>query len=385
MRLVDRIAARWGYEKRAAVSASWAALQAIGGHGGGSRLAENLAGVSACVSAIATALASAPMLVYRRTASGRVEVPDHPVAELLRRGPNAVQSTPELVETWIAGTLLHGNGLIEIDRRGAEVAGLRYVPWGWVSASLGPSGRLVYDVNEQSGLHGQTGRIRRLLASDAVHLKDRSDDGLLGRSRLSRSADTVDAALALNERMRSTVANGAAPSGVVSGDGMMSPQALEALRSGLEERHTGAGNAGRVMVLMDGLKFTPLMLTPEDSELLASRKFALEELCRLFQVPPPLVGVLDHSSFTNSETAGRWFATFTLAPWARKVEAAMTRALFPEGSGLEVELDLSAFMRGDPEARWAAHKIAVEAGILTPDEVREVEGYNPRGAVEAMA
>jgi phage portal protein BeeE len=81
---------------------------------------------------------------------------------------------------------------------------------------------------------------------------------------------------------------------------------------------------------------------------------------------------------TNSEAAGRWFAQFTLGPWARKTETAMSRALFPVGSGYELELDLSGFLRGDPQTRWAAHKIAVDSGILDPDEVREIEGFNPR-------
>jgi HK97 family phage portal protein len=134
------------------------------------------------------------------------------------------------------------------------------------------------------------------------------------------------------------------------------------------------------MLLDGGLKFEPYQISPEDAELLASRKFAVEEICRLFQVPPPLIQDYSHNTFTNSETAGRWFAQFTLAPWARKIEAEFRRALFAANSGLELEIDLSGFLRGDPQTRWAAHKIAVEAGILDADEIREIEGFNPRGA-----
>jgi HK97 family phage portal protein len=134
------------------------------------------------------------------------------------------------------------------------------------------------------------------------------------------------------------------------------------------------------MILDSGLTFRGISLSPEDSELLGSRKFALEEIARIYGVPPPMIGDLSHGTFTNSREAARWFAQFTLAPWARKIEAAFTAALFPEGSGLALELDLSGLLRGDPETRWASHKIAVEAGILTVDEVREIEGYNPRPA-----
>ena len=131
--------------------------------------------------------------------------------------------------------------------------------------------------------------------------------------------------------------------------------------------------------LPGGLKFQTLGVTPEDAELLESRKFSVEEMCRLYQVPPPIVQDYSHNTFTNSDTAGRWFAQFTLGPWARKIEAVLSRALFPEGSGLEIELDLSVFLRGDPQTRWAAHKIAVDANILDTDEVREIEGFNARG------
>ena len=133
------------------------------------------------------------------------------------------------------------------------------------------------------------------------------------------------------------------------------------------------------MILSDGLTWQGLGFSPEDAELLASRKFSVEEIARLFAVPPPMIGDLSHGTFTNSREAGRWFAMHTLAPWARKIESVLTRALFPSGSGFEIEVDLSGLLRGDPETRWAAHKIAVAAGILDADEVREIEGFNPRG------
>lgn len=106
---------------------------------------------------------------------------------------------------------------------------------------------------------------------------------------------------------------------------------------------------------------------------------SVEEICRLFQVPPPLVQDLSHGTFTNSREAARWFCQFTLTPWVRKIEATLSRALFARGAGFEIEFDMSGLLRADPESRWASHKIAVDAGILDPDEVREIEGFNSRG------
>ncbi|WP_199556248.1 phage portal protein [Sandaracinobacteroides hominis] len=380
MQLVERIASRLGFERRVASSPSWDALQPLGlGAAVNERTAENLSTVAACVGAQASALASAAVLVYQRTAGGRVEVPEHPIAQLLRNGPNPYQTWPDLLEAWFSCTLLTGNGLLEIERDGAAITALRFVPWRWVSPMLAPSGRLIYDVTEQTGLYGQTGDVRRLLAGDVVHLKDRSDVGFLGVSRLSRSAAPVAHALALNERAQNVVAQGAAPSGAIYSDAPVAGEALERLRQSMAERHSGPRNAGNVMFLPGGLKFQTLGVTPEDAELLESRKFSVEEMCRLYQVPPPIVQDYSHNTFTNSDTAGRWFAQFTLGPWARKIEAVLSRALFPEGSGLEIELDLSVFLRGDPQTRWAAHKIAVDANILDTDEVREIEGFNARG------
>ncbi len=124
------------------------------------------------------------------------------------------------------------------------------------------------------------------------------------------------------------------------------------------------------------------MLTPGDAELLASQRFTVEELAHIYQVPPPMIGDLTHGTFTNSETPLRYFARSTLSSWARRLKSTLSRAVLTSAeidSGHEIDVDLSGLLRGDDASRWANHKIAVEAGILTTDEVREIEGWGPRG------
>lgn len=382
MALIDRIAARMGYEKRAASDPSWNALYAATGPGAAvnARKAENLSTVLACTCAISSAAAYVPAYVYRREGNSRIEAPDHPLMRLVRRGANDHQSWPDFVEAFMASALLTGNGLAAIERDGkGDVIALRFIPWAWADVSQLASGRLAYDISEQPGNMGRIGRRYRLLQGEVLHLRDRSDDGLIGRSRLSRAAEVVTAALSLNEFAGSFIGNGAQPSGVISHPGTMKDDQRAAIRESFDRRHAGAGNAGRALILDGGLTWQPSQISPEDAELLESRKFSVEEICRLFQVPPPLVQDYSHNTFTNSETAGRWFAQFTLAPWARKIEAEFARSIFSEASGYELELDLSGFLRGDPQTRWAAHKIALDANVLDPDEVREIEGFNPRG------
>lgn len=381
MGMINRLASFAGFERRSDTSPldpSWQAQAPMTGYYSGlsARAAENLSTVLACTNAIATALAYVPARVYRIDGGGnRLEVETHPLARLVRGGVNPSMTWPDFMEHWIASTLLTGNGLAEITRSGnGQISGLRWHPWSNVTVSELQSGRLRYDVSDGKG------RSWRLLEGEVLHLRDRTDDAKIGRSRLSRAADTVAGVQVANQHARKFLENGASPSGVIKTPGTLTAEQRAMMRQQMSERYEGAGNAGRLLLMDGGLEWQSVQISPEDAELLETRKFGVIELCRLFQVPPPIVQAYENNTFTNAAQAGLWFATFCLSPWARKIEAELARSLFPTGSGYEAELDLSGFLRGDPETRWAAHKIALETGVLDPDEVRQIEGWNPRRA-----
>lgn len=379
MGMIRQAMARLGYEKRSdAADPSWGAIAPGIGYPGSlsARAHENLSTVLACTGATASALAYVPVLVYRIEGDARVEVMNHPVRRLWRDGATDNMTWPDFMEHLVASTLLTGNGLatIERDARG-QLTGLTWVPWGMVTVQYLRSARLAYDVSDGRG------GMRRFLQGEVLHLRDRTDDGLIGRSRLSRAADAVAGVVASNDFARSFLNVGAQPSGVISSDHPLTTEQYNSIRDSFTRKHVGTANAGRAMILDGGLKWTAMQVSPEDAELLESRKFGVEEICRLFQVPPPLVQDYSHNTFTNSETAGRWFAQFTLAAWARKIEAEFARTVL--SSNVEMELDLSGFLRGDPQTRWANHKIAIDAGVLDTDEVRQVEGWNPRSQAAA--
>ncbi len=383
MGLIERIAGWAGYEKRDASDLSWSALApGIGYYAGlSARAAENLSTVLACVNAISTALAYVPALVYRLDSNGnRTELTTHPLNKIVRLGANDQMTWPDFLEHFVASTLLTGNGLAVILRNGnGQLAGFRYVPWGMVTVAELSSGRLAYDVSDGRG------NTRRYLEGEVLHLRDRTDDGKIGRSRLSRAADTVTGVQAANTHANSFLANGASPSGVIEVPAALGPEQRARLREAFQERHGGAGKAGSTLILDGGMKWNASQISPEDAELLETRKFGVIELCRLFQVPPPIVQAYENNTFTNAAQAGLWFATFCLAPWARKIEAEFARSVFPSGGPYELELDLSGFLRGDPQTRWNAHKIALETGVLDADEVRQIEGWNPRGKRDGAA
>ena len=296
---------------------------------------------------------------------------------MIRDGVNDRESWPDFLEHLVANALLRGNGLAGIgtDDRG-RLRELYSIPWAWVSPRIVQSGRLVFDWTDSYGTRGEPGKMRRLIGAEVIHIKDRSDDGVLGRSRLSRARETIGTALAVQHFAAATYRNQATPKGLLSIKGRLSEGPLERLKAQWRDLFAGADNAAKTLILDQDASFSPISVSPEDAELLQSRRFTTEELARLYNVPPPIVGIWDHSSFTNSETAGRWFAIFTLTPWIRKLETEFARAVL--GAGYSLEIDLSGLTRGDYGARWAAHKIAVDSRILTTNEVREAEGYNPR-------
>ena len=158
------------------------------------------------------------------------------------------------------------------------------------------------------------------------------------------------------------------------------------MAASFDERHAGAGNARKVFFSDPGTTFTPMSVSPEDAETLESRRFSVIELCRLFNVPPPIIQSYENNTFTNAATASVWFATNTLTPWARKIEAEVARSVFADPSGdFHLEIDLSGLVRGDYATRWVANVAAVNAGILTADEIRAQEGYGPKPLAEDPA
>jgi HK97 family phage portal protein len=360
---------------------SWDMLAQVAGQypfNASPHFAENLSVVFACVQAISSAIASLPVTVYRPDGENRVEDTGNPMTRVVRNGPNVVQSWPDFIEWIVASVLLRGNGLAEIaiDGRGA-VTGLNPVPWSMVSPILLPSGRLAFDISELTGIFGTTGNVRRLFADECIYVKDRSDLGLIGRSRLNRAAATVANAAQVQEYSLAMFQNGATPSGVLQSDNRIDPDSMTRLKDAIRERFAGAGNAKKIMVLDQGLKWQSISVSPEDAELLASRRFSTEELSRLFGVPLPIINIWDHSSFTNSETAGRWFAQFTLSPWIVKLEHELSRSVFA-GSPSFINFDLGGLLRGDPLQRWQGYDIASRNHILTPNEIRQAEGWNAR-------
>lgn len=344
--------------------------------------AENVAAVTSAVTIISRTIASLPAYVYQESERGRVQVEDHPVCRLIARpdGPDGIMTWCDFIEFWVSSCLLAGNGLafIEDDGRGAPTR-LRPCPWWAANPLVTPaSGRVTFQVAATNLPWWPSFTPTTFGTSDALWLRDRTSDGVIGRSALSRAPQAVQLAVDSQNFAGSMFSTGAKLSGVVKFPGALSPEASTRIANSWRLAHSGPLAGGKVAVLEEGGSFDALSMTLEDAELLSSRKFQTEEIARLFNIPLPILNVWDHSTFTNSDTASQWFGQLTLAPWCRKIEAEASRTLFNDPS-FHLEIDLSALMRGSFASRIQTEIALVRAGILSPDEVRLAEGWPARG------
>jgi HK97 family phage portal protein len=356
---------------------------------GTSTYAENLSAVTACVGSISAAIAALPALVFRQDGDRRVEVTDHWLCRLIAR-PNVLQTWPDFLEWAVAQLLLFGNAVADPQYNGrGEVTQLSPVPF-WQcqpilvpadpSQSLGPTApaaKLAFDVLRLvTPWGGSAGVPKRIFADDALFLRDRSDTGILGRSRLSRCPAVLDASLGAQTFAATMWSNQAVPNMALQHPGKLSKEAGDRIAASWRDVHQGPMNARRTLILEEGMVANPLNLSAEDNELLAARRFSVEEIARLYDCPPPMVGDWSNATFSNTSTAMQWWGSKTLLPIVRKIEAEFQRSIILDQS-ISLHLDLTGLLRGDFVQRTQASVALTRAGILSANEAREIEGFGP--------
>jgi HK97 family phage portal protein len=332
--------------------------------------AEGIAAVYACVQAIAETVGSLPLILYRRGDNGdRVRAPEHPLYDVLHSKPNEWQSALELREMLTAHVLLRGNAFAEIVRGyDGQCRALLPLHPDRVSVIVLESGRLAYDVQTPRGR-------RRLLQDEVLHLRHRSDDGILGRSPIAVCRDTIRLAGAEREHGIATFANGARISGFLKYPGPLTREQIEELTKLWSERYGGASNAGRTPVLANGMEYAPVAMNLEDAQWVAARQFSVEEVCRLFRVPPTMVGDLRHGNYSNTLELARHFVVHSLRRWLAMWEQAVaTQLLSDRGRSIYfAEHSVEGLLRGDAGNRAEFYRRGIEDGWLLRSEVRRLE------------
>ncbi len=344
--------------------------------------AENLAAVFACTQAIADMVAALPLKIYRKLENGgRIAETSHPVARLFSGDINDALVAHEFFEMQTAHTLLSGNSYSEIvrDKRGAPTALIPIPPELVSVVRIRSSNRLAYDVSDPMG-----GPQRRLLADDVLHLRDRSSDGLVGKSRISRAREAVGTAIAAETYAASTFRNGASMSGLVIHPSTLDDAAQERLRQSLTA-FKGTSNAGKIGVLEESMKWEALSVSPDDAQALQSRQFNVENICRLFKTPPAIVGHFEGSNYSALVEVHKMFFVHGVAPWLNKWERVIERSLFSEEGRrqFEVEFDTDLILRTSMLERMQAYRIGREIGLYSANDLRKWESLNPRDDAEA--
>ena len=275
--------------------------------------------------------------------------------------------------------LLWGNAYAQIIRNGkGEILALYPLMPNRMTVDRASNGEIYYTYmvndSDNSTLKAQ-GQVY-LRKEDVLHIPGLGFDGLVGYSPISMAKNAVGMALACEEYGAKFFENGASPSGVLEHPSIIKNP--DKLRESWNSLFQGSGNSHRVAVLEEGLTFKPIAISPEQAQFLETRKFQIDEIARIFRIPPHMVGDLEKSSFSNIEQQSLEFVKYTLNPWVTRWEQSIQRSLFLESEKREyfVKFNVDGLLRGDYESRMNGYATARQNGWMSANDIRELENMD---------
>jgi HK97 family phage portal protein len=328
--------------------------------------------VLACIRVLSTSVAGLPFHLYRRLPGGGKEIArEHPLYRLLHTQPNSWQTSFEWREQMMLHLLSHGFALDEKVYTGGAISEIVPLHPSRVKTEQLENNRLRYTYREASGSS-------TVYTQDAVmSVRGMSDDGVNGMSTIELARDAIGLARACEIHGATYFGNGARPGVILSTDQMLSPEAAENTRNQWERAHRGPDRSNRTAVLQGGLKVNELGGNNQESQFLEARRFQVEEVCRLFGVPPHLVGDLTRSSFSNIEQQSLDFLTNGLMPYLRRIESSIARDLLEGDDEYFAEFDTRGVLRADAAGRSSYYNTMWNLGVLSVNEIRSLENLNP--------
>lgn len=330
----------------------------------------------ACVNLVAGTIASLPLMVYRTDSNGsRTVAADHPLYRVLHDSPNSLQTALDFWEFMCGSLELWGNAFARKIVNNGRVVSLVPIMPELPSVVYGDNGQLRYKWTDNGKSYETTN-------DEVLHVRGFGGNPLGGMSTLSFGSRAFSLAAAIENSAGATFKNGLRPSGVLTFEKFVSPEQRDRLDKLLGEKFTGAMNAGRPMVLEGGSKWSQLGINPEDAQMLQSRAFSVEEICRFFGVPPFMIGHTDkQTSFgTGIEQQTLGFQKFTLRRRLKRIESAAEKQLLtPEdlNKGITIEFNVEGLLRGDSPGRAAFYTSMSQIGALTINEIRARENLPP--------
>lgn len=353
----------------------WRAFGAAGGFNGKAVTVDSalrLATVWSCVRLISETISTLPLGFFERMPDGsRRSANEHPLYELLHNQPNADMTAAQFWEAVIASMLLWGAGYIEKARIGSRLVALNFLIPARVKKRRLPSGAMEYRYRD---LDGTT---RLIPEEDMINIPAFTLDGINGLTPMAYGANVFGSAGATDEASAKVFTSGMRAAGFLKVNSTLKPEQRELLKKSVANFAAGGPDAGGVMTLENGTDYQALTINPNDSQMLESRNFNVEELCRWFRVPPSMVG---HGSAASNWGTGIeqqmiGFLTFTLRPWLTRVEQAIRKSMLEPGERKRyfAEFSVEGLLRADSAARAAFYSIMTQNGIYTRNEVRRME------------
>lgn len=343
------------------------------------RSAMQMTAVYSCVRILSEAVASLPVHIYRYNDSGGKEKAlDHPLYFLLHDEPNPEMTSFAFRETLMTHLLLWGNAYAQIIRNGkGEIIGLYPLMPDRMTVDRDDKGRLYYEYQLSSDdAHTMKGSTVILQPKDVLHIPGLGFDGLVGYSPIAMAKNAIGLAIAAEEYGSKFYANGAAPSGVLEHPGTLKDPSK--VRESWTQTFGGSSNANKVAVLEEGMKYTPISISPNEAQFLETRKFQINEIARIFRVPPHMVGDLEKSSFSNIEQQSLEFVKYTLDPWVSRWEQNMMRSLLAEEEKPTyfIKFNVDGLLRGDYQSRMNGYAIGRQNGWMSANDIRELENLD---------
>ena len=343
------------------------------------RSAMQMTAVYACVRILSESIAGLPVHLYKYREDGSKEKAiDHPLYRILHDEPNPEMTSFVFRETLMTHLLLWGNAYAQIIRNGkGQVLGLYPLMPNRMTVDRDEKGHLYYSylVSDSDAPTMKSGTVI-LKPTDVLHIPGLGFDGLVGYSPIAMAKNAIGMAIACEEYGAKFFANGATPGGILEHPGTVKDPAK--VRDSWNEAFGGSRNSNKVAVLEEGMKYTPISISPEQAQFLETRKFQIDEIARIFRVPPHMVGDLEKSSFSNIEQQSLEFVKYTLDPWVIRWEQTIHRSLLlpDEKSQYFVKFNLEGLLRGDYHSRMNGYAIGRQNGWMSANDIRELENLD---------
>ncbi|HGO5397278.1 TPA: phage portal protein [Klebsiella michiganensis] len=339
-----------------------------------SQRAMRLTAVFGCIRVLAESIGMLPCNLYKATEKGKEKAASERLFKLLSLKPNGYMTPQEFWELLVVCLCLRGNFYAYKVKALGEVVELLPLDPGCVQPKLSSKWEPVYLVTFPDGTTDVLGQ------DDIWHVRILTLDGLVGLNPIAYAREAIALGLATEEHGSRLFKNGAVTSGVLRTEQTLTDDAYGRLKKDFEERHTGLGNAHRPMILEMGLDWKSMALNAEDSQFLETRKFQLEEICRLFRVPMHMVQNTDRATFSNIESLGIGFINYSLVPYLTRIEQRINVGLVRENKQgtFYAKFNAGALLRGDMKSRFESYATAINWGMYSPNDCLELEDRNPR-------